>query len=128
MEKNPKRIYVADDDEDILQILALMLQTKGYAVTTSRNAKEISTFNKKNSPDLVLLDIWMSGVDGADVCKELKENPQTSHIPVLFISANSDIQEITKLHHADGFIKKPFEMQDMLNTIQETLDAHEITT
>jgi CheY-like chemotaxis protein len=121
METRSKKIYVADDDEDILQIISLMLQTEGYRVETSRDASGILAFEKTDLPDLILLDIWMSGVDGGEVCRSIKQHADTRHIPVLFISANSNIEEITKAHEADGFIAKPFEMDDMLKKIHNTL-------
>ena len=116
-----EKIFVADDDDDIVHILSLMLQTKGYEVQTSRDATEILTFTPGNLPDLVMLDIWMSGVDGREICRKLKEDPVTRHIPVLFISANANIQEITNESMADGFIAKPFEMEDMLTKVKATL-------
>jgi DNA-binding response OmpR family regulator len=121
MHTKKKKIFVADDDEDIVQILSLMLQTKGYQVQTSRDASEILSFQSDNLPDLVLLDIWMSGVDGRDICSQLKSNVLTSQIPVLFISANSNIRDITRDSNADGYIAKPFEMNDMLETVEQML-------
>jgi len=86
-----KKIFIADDDRDILQIMHLMLQTKPYAVETTSNAKNIFEF-EKDLPDLILLDIWMSGVDGREICSQLKKNERTKNIPVIFISANSNIK------------------------------------
>src|SRR6478672_406679 len=104
-----KKIFIADDDRDILQIMHLMLQTKAYDVETTCNAKNIFEFGK-DLPDLILLDIWMSGVDGREICSQLKKNERTKNIPVLFISANSNIKKIAEQYHADGYIAKPFEM------------------
>jgi DNA-binding response OmpR family regulator len=120
MQNNLKKIFIADDDPDILDIIKMMLQTQGYTVVISNNANDI--FNYKDKlPDLILLDIWMSGQDGRDICKRLKENQLTKDIPLIFISANSNIEEITKKHHADGFIPKPFEMKHLLNVVNDTL-------
>lgn len=121
MLSTPKKIFVADDDKDILHIIRLMLQTKGYTVITSINANELFEYNEADLPDLILLDIWMSGLDGRKICTALKENPLTKHIPVLFVSANSNIEEITEEYKADGFIAKPFEMSQLLNKIHDSL-------
>ena len=117
-----KKIFIADDDRDILQIMHLMLQTKAYDVETTCNAKKIFEF-EKDLPDLILLDIWMSGVDGREICSQLKKNERTKNIPVLFISANSNIKKIAEQYHADGYIAKPFEMDYFLNKIEDMLEA-----
>ncbi len=117
-----KRIFIADDDRDILQIMHLMLQTRPYDVETTCNAKNIFEF-EKGLPDLILLDIWMSGVDGREICSQLKKNERTKNIPVVFISANSNIKKIAEQYQADGYIAKPFEMDYFLSKIDDMLEA-----
>jgi CheY-like chemotaxis protein len=115
-----KKIFVADDDRDILDILSMMLSSKGYKVHATINALDI--FDETTElPDIILLDIWMSGLDGRDVFARLKETDRTKHIPVIFISANSRLAEITAEHNADGFIAKPFEMNQLFEKVQEVL-------
>lgn len=117
MNTKEKKIFIADDDQDILEILSMMLRTKNYEVLATSDANDIFNFNDKNLPDLILMDIWMSGLDGREICKCLKNNELTKNIPFIFISANSNIEEITKEYKADGYIAKPFEMQYLLNKI-----------
>lgn len=117
MKRNGKKIFIADDDADILQIIAMMLQTQGYEVDISNNAKDIFNYEEEDLPDVILLDIWMSGVDGREICSRLKSGVLTKNIPVLFISANSSIEEISEQFKADGFIAKPFEMDYLLKRI-----------
>ncbi|UAY50819.1 response regulator [Ferruginibacter albus] len=117
----PKKIFVADDDHDILSIIQIMLQTENYSVITSNNANDIFAYEKADLPDLIMLDIWMSGLDGREICHQLKRHELTKNIPVLFISANSNIQEIAKAYSADGFIAKPFEMSYLLNKVHDSL-------
>jgi DNA-binding response OmpR family regulator len=118
-----KKIFIADDDPDILDILSMMLETQGYMVIKSNNANSIFEYNKDELPDLILLDIWMSGLDGREICEKLKRNKLTKNIPVIFISANSSIEEITKEYNANGFISKPFEMSYLLDIIHDNLLA-----
>ena len=120
MAEPEKKIFIADDDADILSILELMLQTKGYTVHATTNANDIFKY-EKDLPDLILLDIWMTGVDGRDVCTHLKENDRMKDIPVVFISANSGIKEITEQYHAQDYIAKPFEMKYLLNKVHDIL-------
>lgn len=121
MNNDKQKIFIADDDHDILEILALMLQTRGYHVKVSNDASELFEHPSEELPNLVLLDIWMSGVDGRDICTRLKTEAKTKHIPVLFVSANSNIQSIASEYCADGFIAKPFDMDVLLNKINEVL-------
>ena len=120
MDKKGKKIFIADDDNDILQIMDLMLSTKEYQVETTSNAMHIFD-NRQQLPDLILLDVWMSGIDGREICSQLKNNERTKNIPVVFISANSNIQSITKQYNADDYISKPFEMDYFLNKIDHLL-------
>lgn len=115
-----KKIFIADDDPDILEILSLMLRTNRYNVQASTNANDIFKY-QEDLPDLILLDIWMSGLDGREICKRLKENKLTKKIPVIFVSANSNIEEITHQYKAQGYIAKPFEMKKLLKEIDVVL-------
>ncbi len=117
MQAKEKKIFIADDDPDILQIISLILKTQGYQVITSTNANDIFNYSVKDLPDIILLDIWMSGIDGRDICIQLKDQELTKNIPVLFISANSNIEEIAETCKADGYIAKPFEMDYLLERI-----------
>ncbi len=115
-----KKIFIADDDPDILEILRLMLNTAGYKTDATTNANDI--FNYKEAlPDLILLDIWMSGIDGREICTRLKENDLTKNIPVVFLSANSRIEEITASYHAHDYIAKPFDMDYLLKKVSSIL-------
>jgi DNA-binding response OmpR family regulator len=114
------KIFVADDDEDILDIISMILQTAQYDVQASTNAYDIFE-STDNLPDLILLDIWMSGLDGREVCRKLKSSPLTKEIPLFFISANSGIEEITRECQADGFIAKPFEMDYLLTRVKNVM-------
>ena len=115
-----KKIFIADDDADILSILQLMLQTQGYKVCATANANDI--FNYENDrPDLILLDIWMPIADGRDICMRLKQNNLMCNIPVVFVSANSGIKEITYACNAQDHIAKPFEMKYLLDKVHTLL-------
>jgi len=120
-----KKIFIADDDQDILEIISMILRTKNYDVLATSDANDIFNF-KEGLPDLILMDIWMSGLDGREICKSLKENPLTKNIPFIFISANSNIEEITKEYKADDYIAKPFEMQYLLKKIDHIFQAAEV--
>lgn len=113
---NKKKVLVADDDPSILEALQLMLEDAGYEVQTSSDGKTVQEV-KENLPDVILLDLWMSGMDGRDICKVLKKKERTRHIPIIIFSANRDTERIAWEAGADDFITKPFEMDTLLNMI-----------
>ena len=113
-----KRVFIADDDEAICESLEMILEDAGYDSAYITDGHLIDKV-KKYKPDIVLLDIWMSGIDGRDLCKYLKNNVKTSHIPIVMISANSDTEKIAKEIGADGFITKPFDIDYLLDTISK---------
>lgn len=121
MHKTKKRILVADDDEDILAVMEMMLQTAGYNVTTMLRGEDVLEL-KDNLPDLILLDIWMAGISGRDICIDLKNKKLTKHIPVILVSANRDTEDIAIEAGADDFICKPFDMQTLLEKAKKYLN------
>jgi DNA-binding response OmpR family regulator len=118
MSENKKRILVVDDDEDIADMMEMILENQGYSVNTIIRAEEVLGI-KEDLPNLILLDIWMSGVDGRDICRHLKNQPLTKHIPIILISANRDIEEIAKTAGANDFICKPFDMDELLEKVEK---------
>jgi CheY-like chemotaxis protein len=108
-----KKILVADDDDGIVEAMTILLEDEGYDVVTSMTGVEIPLLLKEK-PDMIFLDIWMSGIDGRDVCNTIKANEQTRHIPVVMFSANKDTRDIANQCGADDFISKPFEMEDLI--------------
>ena len=120
MKTNKKlgNILVADDDPAIVDSIQFLLEEAGYVVNTTVDGNNVFTMID-NNPDLLLLDIWMSGQDGRDICKYLKSQDKTKHVPIVMISANKDTKEIAKKSGADDFLEKPFEMEDLLNKISK---------
>lgn len=113
-----KRIIVADDDKDIVSVLTMMLKDAGYEVASTANGQTTQKV-RDFLPDLLLLDIWMTGIDGRDICKNLKSQKLTKHIPIIMISANKDTEKIAHQAGADDFIAKPFDMDDLLAKVEK---------
>lgn len=112
-----KNILVLDDDPDIGTMIKMMLEYKGYAVTVSERADQAAEILNNDNVQLIIMDMLLSGVNGIDLCSELKKNNATSHIPVIMISAHPNAKEICLEAGADEFISKPFDMQDILSKI-----------
>ena len=116
-----KRILIADDDEGIVDAVTMILEVMGYDVDYTYDGGTVIDA-VKNKPDLILLDIWMSGHDGRDICKQLKNDPQYKEIPVLMISASRDIRQSALDAGANDFMEKPFEMDSLLNKVTHLLN------
>ena len=108
---------IADDDPGIVDAIEMLLEFEGYEVSSTIDGSTVLDL-KNELPDLLLLDIWMSGEDGRDLCKKLKQGIFTKNIPVIMISASKDIKESAMAAGADDFLAKPFEMNDLLNKIK----------
>jgi len=117
-----KTILLVDDEQDILDMLKYSLEKEGYNVLTARDgggALELA----KQKPDLVLLDVLIPGMDGWEVCKRLKREPQTARIPTLFLTARgSDADELLGFAlGADDYVVKPISIRTLLSRINAVL-------
>ena len=117
-----KKILVADDDQAIVDVLHILLEDQGYEVLSTIQASGIDALLLQK-PDMIILDIWMSGVNGKDVCMRIKKDEATRHIPVIMFSANRDTEEIALQCGADGFITKPFEINELIKLVEEYIDT-----
>lgn len=113
-----RKILIADDDPAICDSVQMILEDEGYKVSTTVDGESVLHM-KNNFPDLLLLDIWMSGVDGRDVAVHLKRQSQTAKIPIIMVSASRDIEKAAKQSGADDFLEKPFKMEDLLAKVRK---------
>lgn len=113
---NKATILLIDDDIEILKVITIILQEAGYKVVQGRDVTAVYEI-EKNPPDLLLIDNWLDGKTGRDICYQLKRNAKTKHIPVVLISATLNLADTAKNCLADGFIGKPFEIEDLLDVI-----------
>lgn len=114
-----KRILVVDDDLAILEVIKIILDEKGYEVATATDSVSLYDEIKDKKPDLILLDIWMSGQDGQEITKFLKANGDTCNIPIVMISANNEGLKMAKDSGADDFLAKPFDIEDLLSKVDK---------
>ena len=104
-----KTVLVADDNEEILEVIQIVLEDEGYNVQTSLDGTCFHHM-RRNLPDLILLDVLLSGEDGREICQQLKSDPRTRDIPVILISAHSKASEAARMSGADEFLRKPFDL------------------
>jgi two-component system alkaline phosphatase synthesis response regulator PhoP len=118
-----EKILVVDDEEDILELIRYNLVKEGYQVSTVTSGEEALNKAKQEMPDLVLLDLMLPGLDGLEVCRELKRQPSTSQIPIVMLTAKTeDIDVVTGLElGSDDYITKPFSPRVLLARIKAVL-------
>ena len=104
-------VLVVDDDEDMLIMMQHLLMAEGYVPLISPNAQNAMEIISQRYPAMVLLDLRMIGIDGGDICQQIKSDPHTSSIPVIILSANHNIESIAKDCGADAYLPKPFSLQ-----------------
>src|SRR5258708_34992935 len=107
MMKSKHKILVVDDDMDILSVMTISLKDKGYEVEGTLNGDEAITRAETFKPDLIIMDIYLSGTNGKDICKKLKTAKKTSSIPIILISASNQLRNTVKECGANRFINKP---------------------
>jgi len=121
MEPKRKKILVIEDDKDIRDTIVYILQEEDYEVIASEDSRILKSIHI-HKPDLVLLDNWLtdwkSDANGQQLSRELKSNPDTSHIPVIIISAVSNIKEIAEAGLANGYLRKPFDLSELTNMVK----------
>ena len=120
---NRPLIMFADDDADLLRLAKMRLTTEGFNVKLCPNGENIMPMAVSEKPDVILLDLKMDNTDGRDICLSLKTDKRTTDIPVIFISANNDLENIARLYGADDFIHKPFSIQSVKEKIAYMLSA-----
>lgn len=122
--KGNKKILFVDDEPVIVKIMKSRLQANHFEVETAFNGKEALELARNSSPDLILLDIFMPGMDGYDVCRSLKKDPLTCHIPVILFTASQEDKFIERGLHAgaEEVINKPF-VAELLETINRIFNC-----
>lgn len=123
-----KRILAVDDDPDTLLVVKTALKGDGHEVETAENGKKALEAAIANPPDLIVMDILMPEMNGAQAAGELKNNPITAKIPIIMLTALKDkkyIKAALTNYGVDFYIIKPFEIPDFLTKVDQAL-AHEV--
>ena len=115
-----ERILVVDDDTDILEFVEPFLSDQGYQVRTSPSGS-IMQHIQRDLPDLILLDIFLHEKDGRVMCRQLKANAVTGHIPIVLFSAQASKENALRESGADDFLSKPFNLQALSEIVHKFL-------
>jgi CheY-like chemotaxis protein len=115
-----KSILIIDDHVGILDVVKITLEMAGYEVHTSMTGACLQQM-EHDLPDLILLDVLLSGEDGLAICQQLKSDEQTRHIPVILLSAHAHLPESTSSCGADDFLVKPFRVNELRDIVKKHL-------
>lgn len=108
-----KRILIFDDDADILSICTYILEEQGWEVHTSQHCNNIDTTVRNVQPNVILMDNWIPDSGGVIATQTLKSQSDLKDIPVIYFSANNDIQTLAKQAGADTYLEKPFDLNEL---------------
>jgi DNA-binding response OmpR family regulator len=120
------RLLIVDDDKDLLSVLKSLLVKKGFDVSTFSEWEDANEAIMHSLPQLILLDIFLPGIDGLAICKKLKSDAHTRNVPILIFSGYPAFAEraMSEFGAAD-FISKPFEINDFIEKIHLILSKRE---
>ncbi len=118
-------VLAVDDKPQNLQFLGKLLSDNGYDVGMAQSGQQALNFVIKDEPDLILLDIMMPEMDGYAVCKKLKSDFGTRHIPVIFLTAKTDTSDVVKGFQLGGvdYVTKPFNSAELLARIKTHIEV-----
>jgi adenylate cyclase len=118
---DPEKILVVDDVPTNVRLLEAVLVSKGYEVVSANDGEQAMELVASTQPDLVLLDVMMPGIDGYEVCRRLRENPETAVLPVVMVTASTNEKTKGIEAGADDLIGKPFDHDELLARVRSLL-------
>ena len=116
-----KRIHILEDDSDIGHFIEFLLKNESYDLQLSSTFKEMKRKLKDSIPDLFILDVLLPDGNGLDICRDLKNDMFTQHIPVIVMSANLQNKKICETAKPDEYLQKPFDLGDIEQKIKNLL-------
>lgn len=117
-----KTIFIVEDETGIRDALQLLLSFENYDVRSFSTAALFNSRDKSVIPDIFILDVKLPDGLGTDLCNEIKQDPSTSDVPVMIISAHAKAEQVTNACEADEFIGKPFDIDDVLVKIENLIN------
>ncbi len=118
-----KHVIVVEDEPDILEVLRYNLKREGFEVTTCLDGAKGLDLIQRQKPDLVLLDLMLPGLDGLDICRHLKANSLTQHVPIIMVTAKGEESDVVLGlgMGADDYIAKPFSPKELIARVKAVL-------
>lgn len=118
------KVLIVDDNSDIIWVVETILKRYGFEVISTLRGEEVMAATQKYNPNIILLDVFLSGLDGIEICNKLKNDVKTKDIPIIMISAHTNRADLMKFCKADDFLPKPFDSNDLVRRINHQIELH----
>lgn len=115
------KVLIIDDDADITAMMRLILRSEGFDVEVTTRSEDIFQKARTYQPDVILLDVFLTGYDGRHICKQFKFHPETKYIPIIMVSGHESVSDTIEEFGADDFVLKPFKLETLLSKINQHL-------
>ncbi len=119
-------ILILDDSTDLLDVLQIIFKMNGHEATTAETTDFFFHELENVKPDLIFIDVNLRGIDGREICKDLKEKEKTKNIPIVLISAAPEKLKSYEDCKADGVIEKPFNKKELLTTVESLISVKQL--
>ena len=116
---NSNKILLLDDNRDLLQIIQIILKGQGYETVLASSVEEARVKIRIHKPVLILMDVFLTDKDGYTFCNQLKHDPETHHTRVIMMSGEEFNPAMIRYSHADDFMQKPFDYNDLISRVQQ---------
>jgi DNA-binding response OmpR family regulator len=120
----PGRVMIFDDDTDLLEVCSIVLKTKNYIVIGINKCTDIVQEVKSFSPNVILMDNWIPDVGGVKATQLLKNHPELKSIPVIFFSADDQVEDLAMEAGAEFYLQKPFEIEELEAVVSKAITVH----
>jgi DNA-binding response OmpR family regulator len=114
-----KKVMIIDNDNDVLDVMQEALTYEGFEVTVASQVDNIHSLLEQEKPDVILIDYILDGINGGEICHQVKTNPATSCLPVVIMSAYPKVLLSLGTYGCDKFIAKPFDLNNLTESINE---------
>lgn len=118
-----KKILLIDNDKDVLDVMQEALIYEGFEVKSIEETRDIFTEIESYRPNVVIVDYLLNGINGGEICHQIKKNEKTSRLPVVLISGYPKVLHSLRDYGCDEFIAKPFDLEDLTTRIRRLLDS-----
>ncbi|WP_276090349.1 response regulator [Pedobacter sp. JY14-1] len=119
--REPKRILIIENDQSLLQLLEEIFEGNGYQTYAYQHVDDIFAVFDKHKPDVVLLDYLLPGINGGELCAQLKREPTTANVPVVICSAYPQVLLSLGSYGCNAFVAKPFEINYLLREVEDCI-------
>ena len=117
------KVLIFDDDKDILELCSLILSRRGFVTSGETSCKDVIHKIQEVKPDVILMDNWIPDIGGIQATKLIKRNPATQDIPVIFFTANNNVENLSHEAGADYFLQKPFDIVQFEGLVRQAINA-----